>query len=149
MKKLIYTRDDGGISIVWPVPKAQLERTLGALTEEEYKAHVVARSIPDGKAYREVDDSELPADREFRDAWKDTGSAIDHDMDKCRAMLRARRNKKLEEMDDRAWRESRKPNGQSGEVNTKAQRLRDIPADPKFNGSLEDLKQLDKEIKDL
>ena len=148
MKKLVYTREDGGVSIVIPAPKADLEKILGPLTEAEYKAHVTERSIPAGVTAREVDDSELPSDRTFRDAWQDSGVVISHDMNKCRAILKDRRNKKLEELDARATTESRKPNGKLDEVNTKAQRLRDIPEDDKFSGSIQDLKDLDKEIRE-
>jgi hypothetical protein len=70
--KFSYTRPDGGVSIVHAVPKAHLERKLGPLTDAEYEAHVLKRSIPADA----IDVTKLPVDwtppedRTFRDAWK-------------------------------------------------------------------------------
>lgn len=73
MKKIVFTRpEDGGVSIIVPAPKKDLERVLGPLTEEQYKAHVIERSIPrNAIKVREIDDQDLPNDRYFRNAWTD------------------------------------------------------------------------------
>lgn len=72
MNKLIYTRPDGGVSIVVPAPKADIERIVGPLTDFEYKQHVIERSIPaDAINVREITDLDIPSSREFRNAWKD------------------------------------------------------------------------------
>lgn len=71
MKKIAYTAADGTTAIVIPSPKDRIEKILGPLTEQEYEAHVLARSIPpDATNVREIDDEDLPVDREFRNAWK-------------------------------------------------------------------------------
>lgn len=68
----MYTRHDGGLSIVIPVPKEAVERLLGSLTDEAYEAHVFSKSVPeDAIEPRYIDDADIPADREFRNAWAD------------------------------------------------------------------------------
>jgi hypothetical protein len=57
-QRIIYPNDDGGVSIVIPAPEC-------GLTIEE----IAARSVPTGKPYRIVDASDIPTDREFRNAW--------------------------------------------------------------------------------
>lgn len=60
MKKIVVKRADGGVSIIHPTNEATpelLERD--ALATAGYVSH------------REIDDSQLPADRVFRDAWTD------------------------------------------------------------------------------
>tara|TARA_R100000742_G_C4182908_1_gene17441 strand:+ start:302 stop:502 length:201 start_codon:yes stop_codon:yes gene_type:complete len=57
-KRIIYTNDDGGISIVVPVNDC-------GLTVEQ----IQAKDIPNGKTSYIVDKSEVPTDRSFRNAW--------------------------------------------------------------------------------
>ncbi len=71
MKKIVYTRTDGGVSVITPASKEALEKVLGSLTEAQYDAHVRERSIPTGATnVRDIDASDLPT-REFRNAWCD------------------------------------------------------------------------------
>ena len=56
--KFIYTRDDGGISIVCPSDKS-------GLTLEEIKI----KDCPSDKTVYTVDKNIIPTDRSFRDAW--------------------------------------------------------------------------------
>lgn len=78
-KRIIYQNDEGGVSIVIPSPDS-------GLTIEE----VAAQSVPEGKPYRIVDASDIPADRTFRAAWTDDGS-IKVDMGKAKGMAHAKR----------------------------------------------------------
>jgi hypothetical protein len=55
---IIYPTDDG-VAIVIPVLEC-------GLTIEE----IAAKDVPAGKAYNIVDVSEIPSDREFRNAWE-------------------------------------------------------------------------------
>jgi hypothetical protein len=57
-KRFIYTRDDGGISIVCPANNTDL-------TLDEIKA----KDCPTGKTVYTVDKSAIPTDRSFRNAW--------------------------------------------------------------------------------
>tara|TARA_R110002012_G_scaffold227423_1_gene399582 strand:- start:260 stop:454 length:195 start_codon:yes stop_codon:yes gene_type:complete len=59
-KKIVYTQDDGTLAIVIPTPEA-----LDTMTVEE----IAIKDVPTGKEYHIVEDSEVPSDRTFRDAW--------------------------------------------------------------------------------
>lgn len=52
-KRIIYPNDDGGVSII--IPTESVEAAM--------------KDIPSGKPYRIVDAADIPADREFRNAW--------------------------------------------------------------------------------
>ena len=56
--RIIYLTNDGGVAIIVPAPEC-------GLTIEE----IVAKDVPEGKPYRIVDASDIPVDREFRNAW--------------------------------------------------------------------------------
>jgi biotin carboxylase len=71
--KIMYTRpEDNGVSIVVAAPKEAIERVLGPLTQEQYEAHVMERSIPSNAInVKFITDENIPANREFRNAWVD------------------------------------------------------------------------------
>lgn len=52
-KRIIYPNDDGGISII--IPAESVEAAM--------------KDIPAGKPYKIIDAADVPADREFRNAW--------------------------------------------------------------------------------
>lgn len=56
--KIIYPTDTG-VAIVIPSPNWK-----GAMKE------LAAKDVPDGKPYKIVEDSVIPSDRTFRDAWE-------------------------------------------------------------------------------
>ena len=56
--RFVYTRDDGGVTVVTPVDDC-------GLTLEQIKA----KDCPSGKTIYTVNKSEIPTDRNFRDAW--------------------------------------------------------------------------------
>ena len=58
MKLIIYPNDNGGICILTPAPEC-------GLTIEE----IAAKDVPSGKPHRIVDAADIPATRDFRDAW--------------------------------------------------------------------------------
>lgn len=60
MKRIIYKNDDGTISIIVPSNQA-----LGTMTIEQ----IAKKDVPTGKAYKIIEDNELPNSREFRNAW--------------------------------------------------------------------------------
>lgn len=71
MKKIIYSRKDGGVSIVHPASKAALERVMGELTDDQYTHIVWMKSVPqDAINPQFIDEKDIPSDREFRNAWK-------------------------------------------------------------------------------
>lgn len=83
-------------------------------------------------SWRRISKEDIPTTREFRNAWKDTGSAIEHDMVKCRGIhlghLRAERAKLLPELDVQWMRAFSTGNTISAAVvEAKRQALRDMP----------------------
>jgi hypothetical protein len=58
MKLAIFPNDEGTISVLVPAPNC-------GLTLEQ----ICAKDVPTGVKYKIIDSSELPADREFRNAW--------------------------------------------------------------------------------
>jgi hypothetical protein len=57
-KRIIYTQDDGTVSIIVPSDNC-------GLTIEQ----IQAKDVPAGKASYIVNKSEVPTDRSFRNAW--------------------------------------------------------------------------------
>ena len=58
--KIIYKNESGGVSILHPT-----EEALSFMTIDE----IAKKDVPTGLPYKIVDDSEIPTDRTFRDAW--------------------------------------------------------------------------------
>lgn len=53
MKRILFPNDDGGVAIITPTESLDL----------------AMKDIPSGKPYLIVDAADIPADREFRNAW--------------------------------------------------------------------------------
>jgi hypothetical protein len=60
MKRIIYKNTDNTVSIVIPTDEA-----LQYMTIEQ----IANKDVPTGLKYKIVDVSEIPSDREFRNAW--------------------------------------------------------------------------------
>ena len=58
--KIIYKNESGGVSVIIPSDEA-----LSFMTIDE----IAQKDVPTGLPYKIVDDSEIPEDRTFRDAW--------------------------------------------------------------------------------
>ncbi len=58
-KRIVYTEDDGTVSIIIPTDEC-------GLTVEQ----IAAKDVPAGKTYNIVDVADIPTDRTFRDAWE-------------------------------------------------------------------------------
>ena len=58
--KIIFKNEYGGVSIVYPTQEA-----LSSMSIDE----IAKRCVPTGVRYKIVDDSEIPTDRTFRNAW--------------------------------------------------------------------------------
>jgi len=56
-KRIIYQNDTGGVAVLTPADCG--------LTIEQ----IAAKDVPTGKAYKIVDVSDVPTDREWRDSW--------------------------------------------------------------------------------
>ena len=57
-KRIIYKQADGTAAIIIPTEKCDL-------TVEQ----IAKKDVPTGKKYKIVDDSDIPANKNFRDAW--------------------------------------------------------------------------------
>ncbi len=53
MKRILFPNDDGGVAIIIPTESLDL----------------AMKDIPSGKPYLIVDATDIPTDREFRNAW--------------------------------------------------------------------------------
>lgn len=58
MKLAIFPNDEGTISVLVPAPNC-------GLTLEQ----ICAKDVPTGTKYKIIDSADLPAEREFRNAW--------------------------------------------------------------------------------
>jgi hypothetical protein len=131
MKKIIFTRPDGGLSVVHPVINTYPVRE--EITEDEALERAMSRIPSDAIGVQVVD--EVPADRTFRMAWVAGKGCIEHDMAKCREIhkenLRRLRAPKLAALDVAYQRAD-----EAGDAKAKAsiasqkQALRDVTADP-------------------
>ena len=59
MKRIIYPNDEGGLCIVIPSPNTKLTIEQLAL-----------KDVPAGKPYKIIEDTDIPTDRTFRNAWE-------------------------------------------------------------------------------
>ena len=59
MNRIIYPNKDDGVSII--IPSKNWKGTIEELA---------IREVPSGAPYRIVDESEIPSDRTFRNAWE-------------------------------------------------------------------------------
>ena len=67
--KIIYKNESGGVAIITPT-----EEALSFMTIDD----IARKDVPTGLPYKIVEDSEIPTDRTFRDAWTvDEATLID------------------------------------------------------------------------
>lgn len=142
--KTVIKCTDGSVAIMTLVEGADLSEALrkwGDVNPGKYLSH------------RDMEDSAIPKDREFREAWADTTPelVIDFDMVKARKIhlerIRAKRNKELDRLD----KEQIKAQDQNNTVEVvkikmQKQVLRDLPqtiaADLESAQTTEELKKV-------
>lgn len=153
--RFIYTTPNGGVAIVEAAPREILEPLIGKrtvaidgirpiagqpkLSEEDYRAHVIARAIPsDATNVQELpSDWSAPPDRTFRGAWVQSGKVISIDMLKAReihrANLRQLRSPLLAVL-DAAYLQADEQGDlvMKAAIAAKKQALRDAPSDPQI-----------------
>ena len=61
MKKIIYQTNDGGVAVIVPSAKYLETHTIEELA---------AKDVPAEKAYQIIDESDVPSNRTFRNAWE-------------------------------------------------------------------------------
>lgn len=152
--RIVYTNSEGMVCVVHAAPRESIEQDFRRalddpeyqLSDATYRTHVLSRSIPlDASNIVETDD--IPTDRTFRNAWKQDGRKIIHDMDKCREIhrdrLRAARAPMLAALDVEYQRADEASDGQKKkDVAARKQALRDVTSHPDIDAAqtVDDLK---------
>jgi hypothetical protein len=142
MRKIIYTRPDGGLSIVNPI-RNTLGETLTTDAEIEQRAW---DKLPDDAINSQyVDESVIPTDRTFRNAWAVEAGNVVVDIDKAKVLtkdrLRAER-KPLLEAQDVEFQRAQETGADTSEIIKEKQRLRDITKKVDALTSIDELKAL-------
>ena len=115
MSKIIYTKSDGTVSIITPA---------GDVND-------AIKDVPSGLSYEIVEDSVIPTDRSFRNAWKQNSKTIETDMTKAKEIhkdkIRIARTPKLAELDIE-FQKALETSSSTTDIIAKKQALRDAPA---------------------
>ena len=115
MSRIIYTKSDGTVSIITPA---------GDVND-------AIKDVPSGLSYEIVEDSAIPTDRSFRNAWKQNSKTIETDMTKAKEIhktnIRTARVPKLAELDIEFQR-ALETSADTSTIVAKKQTLRDAPA---------------------
>jgi len=61
MKRIIYPTDEGGVAVIVPSAEYLADHTIEELA---------VKDVPSGKAYQIIDETDVPSDRTFRNAWE-------------------------------------------------------------------------------
>ena len=116
MSKIIYTNPDGTVSIINPT---------GDVND-------AIKDVPTGLSYEIVEDSVIPTDRTFRNAWKQNSKTIETDIAKAREIhknnIRAAREPLLNALDIE-FQKALETSSSTTDIVSKKQALRDAPAD--------------------
>ena len=115
MSKIIYTNSEGTVSIIIPVGDV----------------NNAIKDVPSGLSYEIVEDSVIPTDRSFRNAWKQNSKTIETDMTKAKEIhkdkIRIARTPKLAELDIE-FQKALETSSSTTDIVAKKQALRDAPA---------------------
>ena len=63
-----YDSDFGHVRVLVPYFDALDVRLVGE-SDDDFLTRIIAKSVPDGTTYHIVEDTDLPTDRYFRNAW--------------------------------------------------------------------------------
>ena len=61
MQRIIYKTDNNGVAVLIPTAEWLESHTIEELAEKD---------VPAGAEFKIVDESDIPSDRTFRDAWE-------------------------------------------------------------------------------
>ena len=134
MKKIIYTRSDGGCAVIHPVIGTHPQREN--ITEDEALQRAWEKDIPADAINPQIVSAEfVPTDRSFRNAWIVGIQSIGFDMNKCREIykqqlreIRAPKFAPLEQSQRTAFVTGDIPKALM--LESKLQQLRDVTSDP-------------------
>ena len=65
MTKIIYKQDSGVLAVITPILTEINPDTGSVYTITE----IAEKDVPTGKKYKIVEDSDIPSNRDFRNAW--------------------------------------------------------------------------------
>ncbi len=119
MPRILYRNPDGSVAVLIPAPDC-------GLTIEE----IARKDLPqDVHVYHLVEDTDIPSDRTFRNAWTLQDGLLGHDMTKCmdltKARLRAARRPLLEAQDV-LFQRALETGADTTAIVAEKQRLRDV-----------------------
>ena len=81
IKRIVYTQPNGRVSLVNPAP----EYVASFETEDEAMADLLIRDVPnDAVDAQIIDQTDVPTNREFRNAWKQSAGVFSVDMPQAR-----------------------------------------------------------------
>lgn len=124
-QKIVFTNPDGSVGIIHPAPNCKLSIQ-----------QIAQKDVPSGLPYEIVDESEIPTDRTFRNAWrKDRGKPCHICMDTAREIhkerLRLQRIPKLQALDVEYQKADEKGDVElKAKIAAKKQALRDCTKHP-------------------
>jgi hypothetical protein len=152
-QEIAITFDDGTIGVMHFVmdpnldPEAVCEgycpiKRQREATDKAIQAEIDKSTFSPLKAvsWRRIQPSDIPADRTFRNAWRDRGHCIDHCMDTCKKIhkgrLRAQRAPLLAALDVEYQRADETQDTKAKKLCVqRKQALRDITADPRIESA--------------
>ena len=85
-QRIIYTNEEGGVSVVVPAPNT-------GLSVQE----VAEKDCPAGSDYEIVDTATVPSDRTFRSAWRKEAGKVDIDLTAAKSIAHNHRRAKRSE----------------------------------------------------
>lgn len=135
MTMIIYNDPETGILVeMWPCLHEINPATNKPFTVQE----VADKDVPDGVSYSIVEDSSVPTDLSFRDAWKGvgigtTGATVTEDITKAKEIhktnIRIARASKFTDLDIE-YQRAIETSADTSAIVAKKQALRDAPAAP-------------------
>lgn len=155
MRRIVYTRPDGGLSVVVPTRNTfqkingQVVKKSEALTDAAIEQRAWERLPADAINPRWVEDADIPQDRTFRNAWAvDGGGRLVTDMPRARIIrqnqLREMRRQLLEKLDAAYMQaDERGDAALKAAIAARKQALRDITQHPEIAAAMtpDDLKK--------
>lgn len=138
---IAITQADGSLAVMQFVTKGLLDQTTvfeREATDEAIEAEI-AKSQIEASSWRRIEPSDVPKDRTFREAWRDTGK-IEIDMPSARNIhrerLRALRAPKLAALDVEYQRADEAGNAANKKaIAARKQALRDVTKDPAIDAA--------------
>ena len=151
-KRIIYTDPtEGNVCVVIPSPFYVIETKAAivaepitlddvTLTEADIMASLAEKDVPAGVPFEIVDEADIPTDRTFRNAWKQTGKKISEDMAKCpdvwRDHIRQERAQRFPDLDVALTIADETGNSvERDRLLVEKQKMRDAPADPRIDAA--------------